>query len=102
RETVRRNAFRDPASGGWQRVAVGKTCDFCLLLVGRGGVYRRDSAFFASHGSCDCAAVPSWAKSAPEVEVDVYVASRRTTGMRPAEKQRHNEVIRRAIAEYVV
>lgn len=101
RNTVMRSSFEDPYGRGYQRVARGATCRFCLMLVGRGAVYSRDTAFFAAHGHCDCAAVPSWDPTAPEVEADLYVASRRTTFMSPAQKAQHNALIRRAMDEYV-
>jgi len=63
------------------------------MLVGRGAVYKRESAFFASHGDCNCAAVPSWDRGAPEVDVELYSASRRTTGMNEAAKRKHNDAI---------
>ncbi len=102
RETVRRNTFRDPYASGWQRVARGGACKFCLMLVGRGGVYRKETAFFASHGDCNCAAVPSFDSHAPEVDVAIYRASVRTTGMSPAQKDRHNTAIREYIAANAV
>jgi hypothetical protein len=77
RETVVRNTNADPRARGWQRVAFGETCDFCLMLVGRGGVYTRDSARFKSHVDCDCGAVPSWDQAAAEVPSIAYVASSR-------------------------
>ena len=99
RETIRRNSFIDPNGQGFQRVARGETCDFCLMLVGRGAVYKKETAFFASHGDCDCAAVPSWDPDAPEVDVKLYEASRRTTGMKPEQRARHNALIRSYIAD---
>jgi hypothetical protein len=71
------------------------------MLHGRGAVYRESTAHFAAHKSCDCAAVPSWDPDAPEVDVRLYEASKRTTGMSEAEKARHNALIQRAIDEYV-
>lgn len=94
RETVRRNSFIDPRGTGFQRVARPGACDFCIMLVGRGAVYKKETAFFASHGDCNCAAVPSWDPDAPEVDVELYEASRRTTGMSDAERSRHNSAIR--------
>lgn len=94
RETVRRNSFIDPRGTGFQRVARPGACDFCLMLVGRGAVYKKETAFFASHGDCNCAAVPSWDRDAPEVDVDLYQASRRTTGMNEAARRQHNDAIR--------
>ncbi len=99
RETIRVNSFRDPSADGWRRVARGETCDFCLMLVGRGGVYKQETAFFASHGDCDCGAAPSFDPSAPEVDARLYEASRRTTGMTPAQRAAHNDLIRTYIAD---
>lgn len=97
RETVRRNSIRDPQARGWKRVPVGPTCDFCMMLVGRGGVYTRESARFASHGSCNCAAVPEWDSSVPEVSEEVYAAAEPTEGMSKSERKLHNQKIQ----EYV-
>ena len=99
RETIRRNSFIDPNGHGFLRVARGETCDFCLMLVGRGAVYKKESAFFASHGDCNCAAVPSWDADAPEVDVRLYQASQRTTGMKPVQREKHNALIQSYIAD---
>lgn len=100
RETVTRSSDRDPRAAGWQRVVRPSGCSFCRMLAGRGGVYRESSVHFAAHKGCNCAAAPSWDQSAPEVDVRIYEASRRTTGMTPEQKERHNALIRRAIDEY--
>ena len=97
RETIRQNTFRDPAASGWQRVTRPGSCEFCRMLAGRGAVYMRETAFFASHGACNCAAVPSFDRDAPEVDVELYRASRRTTGMTPAQRAAHNALIRNYI-----
>lgn len=81
RETIRRNANRDPKASGWRRVAHGETCDFCLMLVGRGGVYRDDTVKFKSHVECNCGAVPDWDPNAPEVPTIAYEASASRQGM---------------------
>lgn len=106
RQTVMVSTMRDPRSSGWRRVTRSGACRFCRMLAGRGAVYKESTAFFAAHGGaeggeCNCAAVPSWDPDAPEVDVFLYEASRRTTGMSEPEKARHNEVIRRAMDEYV-
>ena len=75
RETIRRNTQRDSRARGWQRVSIGETCPFCLMLTGRGGVYTRESARFKAHVDCDCAAAPSWDANAPEVPEAAYRAS---------------------------
>jgi hypothetical protein len=92
-ETVRRNANRDPESSGWSRTAVGETCDFCLMLVGRGGVYTRESVQFRSHTKCNCGAVPSWDPNAIEVPDIAYRASASTSSMSREERHGHNERI---------
>ncbi|MGW5122977.1 VG15 protein [Streptomyces sp. NPDC004069] len=39
----------------WRRVGQGATCSFCLMLVGRGAVYRRaETARFRTHDHCHC------------------------------------------------
>lgn len=101
RETLTRAADRDPSAYGWSRVGSGSSCRFCLMLIGRGAVYRESTVHFASHKSCHCSAVPSWDPNAPEVEVEVYQASVRTTFMSPAQKARHNALIREALDRYV-
>lgn len=82
RSTIQESSMRDPQAVGWQRVVRPGACDFCRLLHGRGGVYKRETAFFASHDDCNCAAVPSWDPSAPEVDVEAYAASTRMTALR--------------------
>lgn len=93
RETVRKNSFIDPRGAGFQRIARPGSCDFCLMLVGRGAVYKRETAFFASHGACNCAAVPSWDRGAPEVDVALYEASKRTTGMSEKARSAHSRSV---------
>lgn len=100
RATIARNTDRDPSAAGWQRVTRGGACEFCRLLAGRGGVYKQSTVHFASHGSCNCAAVPSWDPDAPEVDVRVYEASKRTTLMTPDQRAQHNALIQRAIEQY--
>lgn len=82
RQTITRNADRDPAAHGWQRVTRVGACQFCSMLAGRGGVYTRESVHFASHGDCNCGAAPSWDPSAEPIDVGAYIASQRTTHMR--------------------
>ena len=100
RQTIAHSTSRDPRTSGWQRVTGAGACDFCTMLAGRGGVYKESTAMFASHGDCNCAAVPSWDRNAPEVDVRLYEASQRTTHMTPAQKANHNALIQRAIDEY--
>ena len=77
RHTVMQSAFADPAADGWARFGNGATCDFCLMLVSRGGIYRESSATFATHDHCDCGAGPIWKGLAGARQVDAYKASAR-------------------------
>lgn len=49
RDTILVNRRRDPESTGWRRVASGEGCKFCLMLAGRGAVYREETVRFAAH-----------------------------------------------------
>lgn len=88
-DTIQESAMRDPQASGWRRVTRPDGCRFCRMLAGRGGVYKKATAHFASHDDCNCAAVPDWDPSAPEVDVDQYVASERTSRMSPEQRERH-------------
>lgn len=94
RATIQHNVARDPQASGWQRVTRADACTFCRMLAGRGAVYKKTTAFFASHDDCNCAAVPSWDHDAPEVDVGAYAASVRTTHMSPAQRNAHNARVR--------
>jgi hypothetical protein len=60
RETIMGSSIADPAARGWQRVADGNACAFCLMLEGRGAVYSEAGADFASHDHCGCTAEPAF------------------------------------------
>lgn len=61
RHTVLLSASQDPRSGRWQRETTGKSCEFCMMLAGRGAVYRTaETAEFKSHDHCDCLATPQF------------------------------------------
>jgi len=98
RQTIATSTLRDPRAVGWQRVTRSDSCAFCRGLSSRGDVYKEATVHFAAHGDCNCAAVPSWDQHAPEVDVSVYEASRRTTGMTPAQKADHNARIQTWLA----
>lgn len=72
----------DPIGVGWQRVVRPDGCDFCKMLADRGGVYMRKSVWFAAHNNCNCAVVPSWDPTLPEVNVKAYEASKRMESIR--------------------
>jgi hypothetical protein len=82
KDTVALNAGRDPRASGWHRIPVGPTCDFCLMLVGRGGVYKKANVGFRAHGHCDCGSAPSWDLGATEVPSIAYEASSRMQALR--------------------
>lgn len=94
RDTIRNNTVRDTRAVGWQRIAQPDGCDFCIMTAQRGAVYKRSTADFASHDHCRCRCGPSWDRDAPEVSVRAYEASQKTSGMSPAQKERHNRATR--------
>ena len=105
RDTIQRSSIEDPRASGWHREtrpsdSYHKGCGFCQMLAGRGGVYKRATASFAAHGKCHCVAVPSWDANAPEVPAAAYEASKKTSNMTAAQKQRHNEFIRAYVNEH--
>lgn len=63
RMSTRMTADKDPSGTRWARVPVGPTCGFCIMLAGRGYVYRTaESAGLmrAYHRNCNCDVYPSW------------------------------------------
>jgi hypothetical protein len=86
-------------ASGWHRETRPCACDFCRLLAGRGGVYKKATANFSAHGECQCVAVPSWDASAAEVEVEQYIASERTSKMSAAQRARHTARVRAFLAD---
>jgi hypothetical protein len=100
RDTIATNSIRDPRARGWQRVTHGVTCAFCRMLAGRGGVYTKASATFASHNACDCTAQPEWDPHAPDVPVEAYVASVRTSAMTDAQREQHRARVRDYLLDY--
>lgn len=94
RETIAANTMADRRSVGWQRFAQPGGCEFCIMLAQNGAVYKRATADFASHDHCRCRCGPSWDRSAPEVDVRAYEASRKTFGMNERQLERHRQSIR--------
>jgi hypothetical protein len=76
RDTIRFNRLQDPASVGWRRITRGG-CKFCRALAARGAVYKKETALFAAHTNCHCAAEPVFEGQAigPEASTMQYVAS---------------------------
>lgn len=60
RDTITQNARLDPDAAGWRRIANPGACRFCVMLAGRGAVYKRPSVQFAAHENCHCSAQPVW------------------------------------------
>lgn len=75
RETIMGSSIADPAARGWQRVADGNACDFCVMLEGRGAVYSEAGADFASHDHCGCTAEPAF--EGEPIPVKPYTPSER-------------------------
>ncbi len=60
RNTVLMSSARDPRGNRWSRQTTGVSCEFCVMLAGRGAVYRADTADFQAHDHCDCLATPQF------------------------------------------
>jgi len=58
RQEIDEQVRRDPKTRGWQRIASGDACAFCMMLVSRGPVYKEQTAQFQSHDACQCTAEP--------------------------------------------
>lgn len=70
RQTTMRTFQERDGMAGWRRIAGGgKTCAFCRMLIGRGAVYRKDTARFESHGHCSCSAEPLYQREPEPPEV---------------------------------
>lgn len=98
RSTIVANTNRDPQASGWYRIARAASCNFCVMLSGRGAVYRESTVRFAAHHSCRCRAAPSWDPKAPSIHAFAYEASRRTSDMTPAQLEAHRARVRTWIA----
>lgn len=95
RNTIIESVAADPQAVGWQRIARPDACKFCRFLMSNGAVYKTaDTGSFAAHQDCKCVAVQSWDADAPEVPARVYEASKRTSGMSQAQRERHRANIR--------
>lgn len=61
RATTMRTFADGGGMAGWRRVAGRSSpCPFCLMLIGRGAVYNRQSVTFQSHDRCSCKPEPLW------------------------------------------
>lgn len=62
--------FRDNESMvGWRRTGAGESCPFCLMLIGRGGVYSKRTVTFEAHDKCNCGAEPLYRREREPPEV---------------------------------
>lgn len=61
RDTIADSVDADPARPRWARVPHGKSCAFCMLVAGRGAVYRSEATALRSfHDGCNCTPEPVW------------------------------------------
>lgn len=89
RQSIAMSSVADPKAHGWQRQGSGE-CDFCNVLIGRGDVYTKKSADFASHDSCGCLAVPAF--GGKPIPVKPYTPT--TRNVSDADRARVREYIR--------
>jgi hypothetical protein len=86
RDTILGNARMDEDAIGWSRVTRAGACKLCVMLADKGAVYREETANFAAHTDCHCAARPTFrnGEHGPEASVEQYLASskRRTPAQR--------------------
>ncbi|MEV8339218.1 hypothetical protein [Leucobacter sp. NPDC077196] len=98
RDTTLWNTDRDPRAVGWRRETRSESCWFCRMLAGRGGVYTRETVFFAAHDNCRCVTAPAWDQDAKRVPVKVYELSKNTARMNPKQLETHRERVREYLA----
>lgn len=95
RDTVTGNTRMDEDAIGWSRVARPGACKFCVMVASRGAVFRRETADFAAHKSCNCASRPEFrnGEHGPEASVEQYLAvqSTRTPAQREQLRKYLNE-----------
>ena len=96
RDSVLGNTRSDADAIGWSRVARPGACKFCVMLAGKGAVYRSEStAIFGAHKKCHCAARPEFrnGEHGPEANAVQYLASqkRRTNADRAKVRAYLNE-----------
>lgn len=88
RDTITRNAGRDPQARGWQRFTRAGSCKFCRMLSSRGGVYTNASSHFSAHHHCNCVSAPTWDPTGDPVDVAAeFVASRETSKLSPEARE---------------
>lgn len=67
RDTLMRTFRERDEMAGWRRT--GGSCPFCLMLVGRGAVYSKQSVEFRAHDHCRCGAEPLYRREPEPPEV---------------------------------
>lgn len=95
RDTIVGNARIDEDAIGWSRVARPGACKFCLMLAGKGSVYRSEStAIFAAHKNCHCAARPEFVggQFGPEADAIQYIASSNRARSDEAQDERNRKL----------
>lgn len=88
RDTVLGNTRSDADAIGWSRVAGAGACKLCTMIAARGAVFREETAHFATHKSCHCAARPEFrnGEHGPEATATQYLAtSKRRTAAQNAQ-----------------
>lgn len=93
RDTVRRSLVADPQGTGWRRVTSAGACGFCRMLAGRGEVYSAETADFASHDWCGCAAEPVYGGDLQAVRTYAPSQRRRSDETRARDNARAREFI---------
>jgi hypothetical protein len=93
RDTVGGNSRSDEDAIGWSRVTRPGACKLCVMAADRGVVYRKETASFAAHTNCHCAARPAFrgGVNGPEASVEQYIAA----------KKRRTERERKALRKYL-
>jgi hypothetical protein len=95
RDSITGNTRMDEDAIGWSRVARPGACKLCVMLADKGAVYSEDTAIFAAHTDCHCAARPEFrnGEHGPEASVEQYLAStkRRTPAQRKVLRKYLNE-----------
>ena len=79
RDSITGNTRQDEDAIGWSRVTRPGACKFCTMVASRGAVFREETATFASHTNCHCAARPEFRGGlhGPEASAMQYVASQK-------------------------
>jgi hypothetical protein len=80
RDSILGNARMDEDAIGWSRVTRPGACKFCVMVASRGAVYRAETATFAAHKTCHCAAQPEFRNGThgPEASAVQYLAAQST------------------------